>query len=90
MARFIERLKNKARKLLPPNEQQSGDDLVTIATFQPVMQPHAGLLRARLEAAGIPCIITGQWHTRADFVRLQVQQSHAAEARAILAKFESG
>jgi hypothetical protein len=68
--------------------QGTGDDaldtLVTVATFQPVMLPHAHFLWAKLEAEGIICILNGQWFTEADAVRLQVKKADAARAIAII------
>jgi len=66
------------------------ETLVTIATFH--SEPEFLLARARLESAGIDCFVTGEhmlriggWHSHlADGIRLQVRESDAPDARAIL------
>lgn len=82
-------LKKIIQKLLPQSLPPDPNEPVTIATFQPVMRPHVDLLRSRLEAEGITCMINGDWHTHADFVRLQVRRADVVEASALLEEIEA-
>lgn len=85
---ITERIKNKVRAFLSEANPQDENELVTIATFMPQMTPRAQFLQTMLEAEGIICIMNGQWHTKADFVRLQVKKSDAARALERLAAVE--
>ena len=86
---WMARLRGRFQTLLSPPEDEDPNALVTLATFQPVMRAHAELLRTRLEAEGISCIINGEWIAQPDFVRLQVRRADAVEAAALLAEMEA-
>lgn len=86
---FFNRLIATIQKALPPPPEPDPNEPVTIATFLPVMRPHVYLLRSRLEADGFVCIINGDWHTHADFVRLQVKRADVSKASARLREIEN-
>jgi len=81
-------LKNKVQSFVSENGKPDENELVTIATFLPVMQPLAHMLHVKLESEGIICIMNGQVLTRSDFIRLQVRQADAVKATAIVNAFE--
>jgi len=86
---FFKQLQNMTRKLLPKPAPPDPNDIVSIAAFLPIMRPHVDLLRSQLEAAGIVCMITGDWHTPADYVHIFVRRADSADARALLKEIEN-
>jgi hypothetical protein len=87
-ANFLTRLRSAVHKILPPARQDDPSEPVTIATLQPVMEAQAEVMRTRLEAEGIPCMITRERTCYVDPIHLRVRRADADQARLILTEME--
>lgn len=87
-APFFNRLRNTVHKILPPARKDDPNEPVTVITLQPVMEAQAEVMRSRLEAEGIPCMITRERTYYVDPIQLRVRRADADEARVILEEME--
>jgi len=85
---FFIRLKNTVQKILPPARKDDPDEPVTVATLQPLMEFQAEVMRTRLEAEGIPCMITRERTYYVDPIQIRVRRADVDAAHSILKEFE--
>lgn len=85
---FVTRLQHTIQKVLPKTSPDDPNEPVTIATLQPVMEAQTEVMRTRLEAEGIPCMITRERTYYVDPIQLRVRRADVVEARAILEELE--
>jgi len=85
---FLTRLTSTIHKILPPARRDDPNEPVTIATLQPVMEAQAEVMRTRLEAEEIPCMITRERTCHVDPIHLRVRRADADQARLILKEME--
>jgi len=85
---FLTLLKSAIHKILPPARDDDPNQLVTVARLQPAMEAQAEVMRSRLEAEGIPCMITRERTYHVDPIHLRVRRADADDARDILKELE--
>jgi len=86
---FFTRLRNTVQKILPPARKDDPNEPITVATLQPLMEFQAEVMRTRLEAEGIPCMITRERAYYVGPILLRVRRADVKEARLILKEIEN-
>jgi len=79
---------NVLQKFLPRTREDDPNEPITIATLQSVMEAQAEVIRTRLEAEGIPCMIIRERAYYVDPIQLRVRRADVDEARALLEEME--
>ena len=87
-ANFLTRLRSTVHKILPPAREDDPNEPITVATLQPLMEFQAEVMRTRLEAEGIPCMIIRERACSVGPILLRVRRADADEARLILKEME--
>jgi hypothetical protein len=81
---FFTRVRNTVQKILPPARKDDPNEPVTVTILQPLMEFQAEVMRTRLEAEGIPCMITRERAYYVDPIQIRVRRADVEEARSIL------
>ena len=85
---FFAQLRNMVQKILPPARKDDPDEPITVATLQPLMEFQAEVMRTRLEAEGIPCMITRERTYYVDPIQIRVRRADVDQAHIILKEIE--
>lgn len=85
---FFAQLRNMVQKILPPARKDDPDEPITVATLQPLMEFQAEVMRTRLEAEGIPCMITRERTYYVDPIQIRVRRADVDQANIILKEIE--
>ena len=86
---LIARLRALIQKILPPALENDPNEPMMVVTLQPVMEAQAEVMRSRLEAEGIACMISRERTYYIAPIQLRVRRADLDEARAILKEMEN-